>query len=341
MRILVTGGAGYIGSHACKALASAGHFPIVIDDLSTGNEWAVRWGPLVEGSIGDRDLVTRLLRVEKIDAVMHFAASAYVGESMAQPRKYFQNNDVNGLSLLDSVVEAGVTNIVFSSSCATYGDPLRIPIDETHPQNPVNPYGESKLFFEKALRWYGEAYGLRWCALRYFNAAGADGEAEIGEAHDPEPHLIPLAIQAARGDRAELCIFGTDYPTPDGSAIRDYIHVEDLAQAHILAIQHLANGKESGAFNLGTGTGYSVREIISAVENHSGQKVPTSERGRRAGDPESLIAGAERARQALGWNPSRDLKSIISSAWAWEASKSEMQVPRVLQKQLDSKIRLP
>ena len=253
MRILVACGAGYIGSHACKALARAGHLPIVIDDLSTGNEWAVRWGALVRGSIGDQGLVVRVLRAEKIDAVMHFAANAYVNESMAEPQKYFRNNVVNSLSLLDSMREAGVTSIVFSSTCATYGDPLHLPLEESHPQNPVNPYGESKLFIEKVLRWYGEAYGLRWAALRYFNAAGADVEGEIGEAHDPEPHLIPLVIQAARGERPEVCIFGTDYATPDGTAVRDYIHVEDLAQAHILAIEHLPRGNESNAFNLGTG----------------------------------------------------------------------------------------
>jgi len=323
LRILVAGGAGYIGSHACKALARAGHLPIVIDDLSTGNEWAVRWGALVRGNIGDQDLVTRVLRAEKIEAVMHFAACAYVGESMTQPDKYFRNNVVNTLSLLDSMRDAGVTNIVFSSSCATYGDPQHLPLDESHPQNPVNPYGESKLFIEKVLRWYGKAYGLRWAALRYFNAAGADADAEIGEVHDPEPHLIPLVIQAARGERPEVSIFGTDYATPDGTAIRDYIHVDDLALAHILAIQHLASDRESGAFNLGTGRGYSVRDIIAAVEKHSGQKVPVREEGRRTGDPERLVAGAELATQVLGWRPEHGLDAIVATAWAWEIRKSE------------------
>ena len=318
MRILVAGGAGYIGSHTCKALSRAGHTPIVIDDLSTGNEWAVRWGTLVRGNIGDRDLVTRVLRAEKIDAVIHFAANAYVGESMTQPQKYFQNNVVNSLSLLDSMLEAGVKNLVFSSTCATYGDPISLPLDEAHPQVPTNPYGESKLFIEKAMRWYGEAYDLRWVALRYFNAAGADTETEIGELHDPEPHIIPLVMQAAMGERPEVHIFGTDYATPDGTAIRDYIHVEDLAQAHILAIQHLANGGQSGPFNLGTGHGYSVREIIAAVEKHSGKKVPSREMGRRPGDPHLLVAGAQRAHQILGWRPVHNLDSIIATAWAWE-----------------------
>jgi UDP-glucose-4-epimerase GalE len=324
LRILVAGGAGYIGSHACKALAGAGHLPIAIDDLSTGNEWAVRWGKLVRGNIGDQELVTQVLRAEKVDAVMHFAANAYVGESMEQPQKYFQNNVVNSLSLLDAMRVAGVTDIVFSSTCATYGEPEYLPLDELHPQNPVNPYGDTKLVIEKALRWYGQAYGLRWAALRYFNAAGADPDAEIGEAHDPEPHLIPLVIQAARGDRSEVGILGTDYNTPDGTAIRDYIHVEDLAQAHVLAIKHLANGRESGAFNLGTGRGYSVREIIAAVEKHTGQKVPVREKGRRVGDPERLVAGAERARQILGWRPAHGLDSIVATAWAWEARRSQI-----------------
>lgn len=319
MRILVAGGAGYIGSHTCKALARAGYIPIVIDDFSTGNEWAVRWGILVRGNIGDRDLVKRVLRTEKIEAVIHFAASAYVGESMTLPQKYFQNNVVNTLSLLDSMLEAGVKNLVFSSTCATYGDPVNLPLEETHPQIPTNPYGESKLFIEKAMRWYGEPYDLRWIALRYFNAAGADPENEIGESHDPEPHIIPLVMQAANGKRPEIHIFGTDYATPDGTAIRDYIHVEDLAQAHILAIQHLANGGESGPFNLGTGRGHSVREIIAAVEKHSGKKVPSREMGRRPGDPDVLVADAQRANEILGWSPVHDLDSIIATAWAWES----------------------
>jgi UDP-glucose 4-epimerase len=269
--------------------------------------------------------VARVLREEKIEAVMHFAACAYVGESMAQPDQYFRNNVVNTLTLLDAMREAGVMNIVFSSTCATYGNPLRLPLDESHPQNPVNPYGDSKLFVEKMLRWYGQAFGLRWVALRYFNAAGADMESEIGEAHDPEPHLIPLVIQAARGDRPEICIFGADYATPDGTAVRDYIHVEDLAQAHILAVQHLANGGESGAFNLGSGRGYSVRDIITAVERHCGHKVPTREGERRAGDPERLVASAERASRILNWRPVHDLDSIVATAWAWEIRK--LKVP--------------
>lgn len=322
MRVLVAGGAGYIGSHTCKALAKAGHVPVVLDDLSTGNRWAVRWGPLIEGNIGDRDLVVRTLRSEKIDAVMHFAASAYVGESVTNPEKYFRNNVVYSLNLLDAMREAGVETIVFSSTCATYGEPAKLPLDETHPQNPVNPYGESKLFVEKALRWYGEAYELQWIALRYFNAAGADVDTEIGEAHDPEPHLIPLIMQAARGERPEVSIFGTDYSTPDGTAVRDYIHVDDLAQAHILGMRHLAEGGKSGAFNLGTGHGYSVREVITAVEKYAGCKVPVAEKARRPGDPHSLVAGAARAAEILGWRPAHNLDSIVSTAWAWECARS-------------------
>lgn len=325
MHVLVAGGAGYIGSHACKALARSGHVPVVLDDLSTGNEWAVRWGSLIRGNIGDRDLVVRVLRAEKIDAVMHFAASAYVGESIIHPEKYFRNNFVNSLSLLDSMREAGVEQIVFSSTCATYGEPAQLPLHESHPQNPVNPYGESKLFVEKAMRWYGAAYGLRWIALRYFNAAGADVDAEIGEVHDPEPHLIPLVLQAARGERPEVSILGTDYATPDGTAIRDYIHVDDLAQAHILAMHHLAGGGESGAFNLGSGRGYSVREVIAAVEKHAGCKVPVVEKGRRPGDPHSLVAGAERAAEVLGWRPAHGLDSIVATAWAWECIKHKQR----------------
>ncbi len=323
LRVLVTGGAGYIGSHTCKALAKAGHVPVVIDDLSTGNEWAVRWGSFVRGNIGDRGLVARILRSEEIDAVMHFAASAYVGESVADPEKYFRNNVVHTLTLLDAMREAGVKRIVFSSTCATYGEPMHLPLDESHPQNPVNPYGESKLFVERVLRWYGHAYALQWVALRYFNAAGADSDAEIGELHEPEPHLIPLIMQAARGERPSISILGTDYATPDGTALRDYIHVDDLAQAHILAMHHLAAGGASGAFNLGTGQGYSVRQVIAAVEKHSGRKVPVVEKPRRPGDPHSLVAGAARAAQILGWRPAHNLDSIVASAWTWESVKNE------------------
>ncbi|MDD5630384.1 MAG: UDP-glucose 4-epimerase GalE, partial [Elusimicrobia bacterium] len=233
MNVLVTGGAGYIGSHAAKALAKAGHHPVVLDDLRTGHCAAVRWGPFVQGSLSDDGLIEKTLREHKIEAVMHFAASLLVGESMTDPKKYFWNNLVNTLRLLDAMLAAGVKDIVFSSSAAVYGTPKAVPIPAHHPQKPINPYGESKLAMERAIAWYGSAYGMRWMALRYFNAAGADAEGELGEEHDPETHLIPLVIQAALGKRPLVEVYGADYRTPDGTAIRDYIHVEDLAEAHI------------------------------------------------------------------------------------------------------------
>ena len=318
MNILVTGGAGYIGSHTCKAIAAAGHTPVTLDNLVYGHREAVRWGPFIEGDLADRTLLVDTLREYNIDAVIHFAAYAYVGESMHEPGKYFRNNVTNTINLLDAMVETETNNIVFSSTCATYGIPETIPISEEHPQNPVNPYGESKLFVERALHWYGEAHGLRSFALRYFNAAGADPDTEIGEDHDPETHLIPLIIQSALGQRPNVEIFGTDYATPDGTAVRDYIHVSDLADAHVRALQYLQNNGESIALNLGTGTGSSVREVISSVEKNTGYKVPFSESPRRAGDPPVLVADAARARQILGWEARySDLDFIVKTAFAW------------------------
>ena len=318
MNILVTGGAGYIGSHTAKVLAASGHTPVVLDNLSNGHEWAVRWGPFERGDLGDPAWLTGVFRRHRIEAVVHFAASAYVGESMTEPRKYFHNNTVNTLHLLDAMREAGVGRIVFSSTCATYGDPQRLPIDETHPQSPVNPYGESKLFVERILRWYGQAYDLRSVALRYFNAAGADPAGEIGEVHDPETHLLPLVIDAALGTRPPVGVFGTDYPTPDGTAIRDYIHVMDLASAHVRALDYLGAGGASTALNLGTGRGHSVREVIAAVENVGGRPVPRRDSPRRAGDPPSLVADASRARQVLQWIPQHaDIHAIVEHAWRW------------------------
>ena len=271
--ILVTGGAGYIGSHACKSLSAAGYRPIALDNLVYGHRWAVRWGPLVEGDLADRELLVRVMQDYAIDAVMHFAAYAYVGESMSDPGKYFRNNVSNTINLLDAMVASGVSSLVFSSTCATYGVPHQVPIGEDHPQRPINPYGESKLFIERALHWYGQAHGIRAYALRYFNAAGADPQGEIGEDHDPETHLIPLVIQAALGQRPEVKIFGTDYATPDGSAVRDYIHVTDLAEAHVQATERLLGGGDSRFLNLGTGTGHSVKEVVAAVERVSGLAV--------------------------------------------------------------------
>jgi UDP-glucose-4-epimerase GalE len=321
--VLVTGGAGYIGSQTAKALAHAGYQPIVIDNLSAGHGWAVKWGPLIEGNIGDSQLLRWVVEEHRIEAVVHLAACALVGESMTNPSKYFHNNVVNSLAMLDVFVETGVQNVVFSSTCATYGIPTRLPLEESHPQAPVNPYGESKLFVEKMLHWYGEAHGLRSVCLRYFNAAGADPEGELGEDHDPETHLIPLVILAALGQKPELKIFGTDYPTSDGTAVRDYIHVADLSAAHVAAIRYLLNGGESVALNLGTGRGNSVREVVETVEKVSALPVPRVENPRRAGDPATLVAKASRAREVLGWTPRfTKLEEIVNSAWRWHRSRS-------------------
>jgi UDP-arabinose 4-epimerase len=321
--ILVTGGAGYIGSHAAKALARAGYEPVSYDNLGRGHREAVRWGPLVEGDLADRALLVATLRRFKIAAVMHFAAFAYVGESVQQPELYFRNNVANSLTLLEAMGEAGVRDIVFSSTCATYGLPETMPIAEDTPQHPVNPYGESKLMIERMLRWVGAARGMRYAALRYFNAAGADPEGEIGEDHEPETHLIPLVLLAALRRIEAIDIFGTDYPTPDGSAIRDYIHVHDLAAAHVLALDRLRQGAPSLALNLGTGRGHSVREVISAAERVTGRTIARREAARRAGDPPVLVADAARARAVLGWTPLvSGLDDIIASAWAWHAKSA-------------------
>ena len=316
--ILVTGGAGYIGSHACKALARAGYTPVAFDNLVYGHREAVRWGPLIEGDLADRALVAQTLRRFEIAAVMHFAAYAYVGESMTKPELYFRNNVVNSLGLLESMNEAGIRRIVFSSTCATYGIPETVPIRETLPQRPVNPYGESKLMIERALHWHGVAHGLAHVALRYFNAAGADPEGETGEHHDPETHLIPLVLDAALGRRAQIDIYGTDYATPDGTAIRDYIHVTDLAAAHVQALDYLERGGASIALNLATGQGHSVLEVIAAAERIAGRRIPQREVAGRPGDPPCLVADATLANRTLGWTPRvSDLDTIIATAWAW------------------------
>ncbi len=324
VNILVTGGAGYIGSHTCKALAVAGYRPVTLDNLVYGHRSAVRWGPLVEGDLADQAGVERLLREYQIGAVVHFAAYAYVGESMSDPGKYFANNVANTLKLLDAMRAANVGRIVFSSTCASYGIPESVPIAEDHPQRPVNPYGESKLFVERTLHWHGVAHGLQWTALRYFNAAGADPDGEIGEDHDPETHLIPLAIESALGKGPQLQVMGTDYPTPDGTAVRDYIHVSDLADAHVRALAYLERGGDSGAFNLGTGRGHSVREVIAMVERVSGAKVDARNAPRRPGDPPALVAAPGRARETLGWQPERsDLETIVRTAYRWHESQAQ------------------
>jgi UDP-arabinose 4-epimerase len=326
--VLVTGGAGYIGSHACKALVHAGYVPVTYDNLSRGHRHAVRWGPLVEGEIADRAAVAAALKAHHVSSVMHFAAFAYVGESGTDPALYYRNNVVGTLALLDAMREEGVDRIVFSSTCATYGLPEKMPIAETTPQRPVNPYGETKLAIERALHWYGQAYGLRSVALRYFNASGCDRGGEIGEEHDPETHLIPLVLRAALGTAGPVSIFGTDYETPDGTAIRDYIHVEDLASAHVRALQYLADGGASTALNLATGRGYSVREIIAAAARVSGRDVPQREASRRAGDPPALIADPNLARSVLGWQAEcSDLETIVGSALAWEMRQHNVRTP--------------
>lgn len=324
MSILIVGGAGYIGSHTAKLIAQAGEQPVVFDNLVYGHRQAVKWGPFIEGDLADQALIDRVLREHAVTAVIHFAAYTYVGESVTNPRKYFRNNVVNALNLLDAMVDRGVRDIVFSSTAATYGDPIEDPISERHPQLPINPYGESKLTVEKILKWYAGAYGLRYAALRYFNAAGADPDGEIGEDHTPESHLIPLAIEAAMGRRPMLELYGTDYPTPDGTAVRDYIHVTDLAEAHRLALAVLRAGTPALHLNLGTGRGHSVREVIAAVGRAAGRPVPFREVARRAGDPPSLVADPRQAKELLRWTPRYpDIDTIAAHAVRWHSRKRD------------------
>jgi UDP-glucose-4-epimerase GalE len=325
--ILVTGGAGYIGSHTCKALAAAGYAPVVVDDLSTGHEWAVKWGPLVVADVADRVQLSGTLKEFGIVAVIHFAAHAYVGESVRDPRKYFDNNVTRTLALLDAVLDAGIVHLVFSSSCATYGVPHQLPISEAYPQIPINPYGASKLFVEQILHWYERAYGLRHVNLRYFNAAGADPAGDIGESHDPETHLVPQVIASAQHGQ-DVDVFGTDYDTADGTAIRDYVHVCDLAAAHVRALDHLLAGGASASVNLGTGRGHSVREVISMVETVGGHVVHVREAPRRPGDPPALIADPRLGRELLGWEARQsDLRTIVQTAWNWHRKQRPRTAP--------------
>ena len=322
--ILVTGGAGYIGAQTCKALYKAGYTPVTIDNLVYGHRSAVRWGPFVEGDLADEELLCQVMHEYKVQAVMHFAAYAYVGESVQSPGKYFSNNVTNTINLLNAMVCCGVRNIVFSSSCSTYGLPRQIPIAEDHPQKPINPYGESKLFIEKALSWYSNANLLESVSLRYFNAAGADLEGESGEEHFPETHLIPLVIESAFTTQDQVQIWGTDYNTQDGTAIRDYIHVTDLAAAHIKALDYLLAGGTCIALNLGTGKGYSVREVINMVEDVSGYKINVKEASRRNGDPPTLVAQYDLAKELLNWEPQcSDLRNIITTACQWYKKQHE------------------
>lgn len=326
MNVLVTGGAGYVGSHVSKALACAGLAPVVFDNLSMGHRWAVKWGPLVEGDLADSQSISRAIRQHNIDAVMHLAASAYVGESMTDPRKYFENNTRNTMNLLGSMLDHGVKYIVFSSTCATYGNPTSIPMGESHPQQPVNPYGDSKYFVERMLEWYSQAYSIQYVALRYFNAAGADPDGEIGEVHDPETHLVPLVIEAAQGKRKHLGVFGSDYPTPDGTAVRDYIHVKDLGTAHVLAVKYLQSGGYSMALNLGTGIGHSVLDVVQSVERISGRRVPVVQEPRRPGDPPILVADARKAKEVLDWSPQHsDMDMIVDTAWRWSVQNAAIR----------------
>jgi UDP-glucose-4-epimerase GalE len=324
MVVLVVGGAGYIGSHAARALKRAGHEVIIFDNLSTGFEVLAAGFELVKADMLDAAALGRVL--PRAGAIMHFAAHAYVGESVTNPKKYFHNNVEGGLSLLNAALAAGVKKIIFSSTCAVYGDPAKVPIEENTPRQPVNPYGVSKLFFEQALEAYDRAYGFRFASLRYFNAAGADESGEIGELHDPETHLIPLALRAAAGMGPELQVFGSDYPTPDGTCIRDYIHVNDLASAHVKALEHLAAGKDSIAANVGTGNGYSVRQVISAVEEVTGKRVPHKLVPRRAGDPPALVANPAKAQALLQWKATRGLRDDVATAWNWMERRREAAV---------------
>jgi UDP-glucose-4-epimerase GalE len=322
--VLVIGGAGYIGSHAARALRRAGHEVIIFDNLSTGYECLAAGFELVKGDMLDSAALAQVLR--RAEAIMHFAAHAYVGESVSNPRKYFHNNVEGGLSLLNAALDAGVKKIIFSSTCAVYGEPAKIPIEENTPREPVNPYGVTKLFFEQALEAYDRAYGFRYASLRYFNAAGADDSGEIGELHEPETHLIPLALRAAAGLGPELQVFGTDYPTPDGTCVRDYIHVNDLASAHLKALDHLTAGKESCAVNVGTGTGASVQEVISMVEEVTGKRVPHRRVARRPGDPPTLVANPAKAQALLDWKATRGLRDVVKTAWNWMERRREATV---------------
>lgn len=320
--ILVAGGAGYIGSHTVKYLLKNDYNVVVLDNLVYGHREAVLTENFEEVDLKDKDAVDKVFKKYDIDAVIHFAAYAYVGESVSNPQKYYWNNVVNALNLLDVMVENNVKNIVFSSTCATYGNPQYMPLDENHQQCPINPYGKTKFMMEQIMSDYETAYGLKYVALRYFNAAGCDAQGELGESHTPETHLIPLVLKAIKGEIPQISIFGTDYDTPDGTCIRDYVHVEDLADAHMKAVEKILSEGKSYCINLGTGIGTSVKEIITAAEAVTGKKVPLVYGERRAGDPSKLYASNEKAKEVLSWNPKyTDIQKIIDTAWLWENNK--------------------
>jgi UDP-glucose 4-epimerase len=325
--VLVTGGAGYIGSHAVLALQQAGYDVVVLDNLVYGHRELVESVlkvELVVGDTNDRALLDQLFASRPFVAVMHFAAYAYVGESVSHPDKYYRNNVIGTLTLLEAMVAAGIKKFVFSSTCATYGVPEVVPIPENHPQNPINPYGATKLMVERILADFDHAYDFKSVSFRYFNAAGADPEGRLGEDHQPETHLIPLVLMTALGKQEAISIFGTDYPTPDGTCIRDYIHVTDLAEAHVLGLNYLLNGGTSQFFNLGNGNGFSVREVIEAAHKVTGRSIPAIEQPRRPGDPPALVGSAEKAKTTLGWNPKyADLETILTHAWNWHQKRHE------------------
>jgi UDP-glucose-4-epimerase GalE len=316
--ILIVGGAGYIGSYMCKYLAKNGYHPIVLDNLVYGHRQAVKWGPFIAGQMADTKLLDQIFTEHPIAAVMHFAAFCYVGESVEDPGKYYQNNVAATITLLEEMLKKNIKNFIFSSSCAVYGEPVEIPITEQHQYNPINPYGRSKLMVEQILQDFRAAYGLEYVALRYFNAAGADPEGEIGEEHNPETHLIPLVLKTALGQRETINIFGDDYATKDGTCIRDYIHIDDLAQAHLLALDRLLNGLPGGQYNLGNGDGYSVKEVIEVARNITSKQIPAKIVKRRPGDPAVLIGSSAKAFKELGWKPQfADLNAIVETAWQW------------------------
>ncbi len=319
MRVLIVGGAGYIGSHMVKRLCREGYHVVTLDNLSAGYRDAVTGGEFVEGDMGDRALLDDLFAKERFDGVMHFAACIQVGESVENPSKYYHNNVTNTQILLDAMVDHDVRAFIFSSTAAIFGEPERVPMDETHPKNPINPYGRTKWMVEQMLGDFDTAYGLKSVCLRYFNAAGADPEGEIGERHEPESHLIPLVLQAASGRRPHITVFGTDYDTPDGTCIRDYIHVDDLCEVHLLGLQALWQGGNSKAYNLGNGNGFSVREVIDTASRVTGRDILVTYGERRSGDPARLVADSTRAKSELGWRPRyADLISIVEHAWRWE-----------------------
>jgi UDP-arabinose 4-epimerase len=316
--ILVTGGAGFIGSQTCKALANSGYLPVTYDDLSRGHAWAVQWGPLESGNIADAERLTEVIRRYRPTAVIHFAGFGYVGESMEFPNIYYSNNVIRSGAMLETLRQCGLRNIVFSSSCATYGGVYDRVIDETVEQRPLSTYGFSKLVIERMLTDYGRAFAFRSLALRYFNAAGADPDGDVGECHDPEPHFVPTVLRVAAGNEPLVAINGGDYPTPDGTCVRDYVHVHDLARGHVLALQAILDGGITGAVNLGTGKGSSLKEVVRVARKVTGREIPTEIRPRRVGDPASAVADARRAAELLGWKAVyTDMEQIVTHAWSW------------------------